>query len=239
MIRLSKFLSQCGVTSRRGATGLVAEGRVTINDITVEQIGTIIDETVDTVKVDGSVVAPVENKVYVVLNKPRQVMTTLHDPFKRRTILHYLKNLRHRVYPMGRLDFDTAGVLLLCNDGDLAFRLTHPRYHVEKIYEAVVTGCFQPEDCSRIEKGIKLEDGATGRALVRILEHRGNTSRLRLTLTEGRKREVKQLCRLVGHPVRELTRIEFAGIRTGSLGPGTWRHLTEDEVNQLQAMVGL
>ncbi|PWB72254.1 pseudouridine synthase, partial [candidate division GN15 bacterium] len=128
MIRINKYLSLCGVTSRRGAEALIAEGRVTVNESKLTKTGVIVDETTDIVKVDGVIVAPVEVSVYVLLNKPASVMTTLHDPFKRKTILHFLRKLPHRVYPVGRLDFDTEGVLLLTNDGDLAFRLAHPRY---------------------------------------------------------------------------------------------------------------
>ncbi len=239
MIRLSKYLSLAGVTSRRGAEALVNEGRVTINNTAVEKIGTIVDETTDIVRVDGTVVTPVTEKVYIVLNKPRGVMTTLFDPFKRRTINRYVKTLGHRVYPVGRLDMDTEGVLLLCNDGDLAYRLTHPRYRVEKVYEAVVAGRFVSADGLRIQQGMRLEDGAVGRARVRILGYGRGTTRLRLVLTEGRKREVKQLCKLVGHPVRRLQRVEFAGISAKGLAPGAWRYLTAEEIKRLRALVEL
>ncbi|MEW5993542.1 MAG: pseudouridine synthase [Candidatus Zixiibacteriota bacterium] len=239
MIRLSKYLSMAGVTSRRGAEALVAEGRVTINDETVEKIGTIVDESADVVKVDGSVVAPVEDKVYVVLNKPRRVMTTLHDPFKRRTVRHLLEKLPHRVYPVGRLDYDTEGVLVLCNDGELAFRLAHPRYQVPKTYEAIVLGRFTKADSLQIQQGVRLDDGAIGRAQVHILGYGKRTSRIRLTLTEGRKREVKQLCKAVRRPVRRLRRVDFAGITAKGLRPGAWRHLTPAEVMKLKGLVGL
>lgn len=239
MIRLSKYLSLCGVTSRRGAEVLVSEGRVTLNDTTVEKIGTIVDEASDVVKVDGTVVVPVADNVYIVMNKPRRVMTTLHDPFKRKTVRHYLKNLPHRVYPVGRLDLDTEGVLLLCNDGDLAFRLTHPKYQVEKVYEAIVTGHFKRTDSMRIQRGIKLEDGAIGRGQVDVLGYGKKTTRLRLTLTEGRKREVKQLCKAVGYPVRQLRRVEFGRITARGLRPGAWRHLTTAEVSRLKSLVEL
>ena len=239
MIRLSKYLSLCGVTSRRGAEALVSEKRVTLNDTTVEKIGTIVDEASDVVKVDGTVVVPVAEKVYIVMNKPHRVMTTLYDPFKRKTVLHYLKNLPHRVYPVGRLDYDTEGVLLLCNDGDLAFRLTHPKYQVEKIYEAIVIGHFKRSEGMRIKRGIRLEDGAIGRALVDVLGYTRKSTRLRLTLTEGRKREVKQLCKIVGYPVRQLRRVEFGRITARGLQPGAWRHLTKAEISRLKSLVEL
>ncbi len=239
MIRINKYLSLCGVTSRRGAEALIAEGRVTVNDVTLEKVGTIINEDTDIVKVDGVVVTPVSEKIYILLNKPRHVMTTLHDPFKRRTILHLLKDLRHRVYPVGRLDYETEGVLILTNDGDLAYRLAHPRYQIQKIYEAIVKGQFQRIASEKIARGIKLEDGAIGKAVVRILEYGKHNTRIRLILTEGRKREVRQLCKAVGHPVKNLVRVEFAGITAKGVGKGKWRHLTEREVELLKSQVEL
>jgi pseudouridine synthase len=215
---------------------MIAEGRITVNDRTVEEVGTIIDESKDIVKVDGTTVAPVEHKVYLLLNKPPQVMTTLHDPFKRKTVVNYLKDLPTRVYPVGRLDFDTEGVLLLTNDGDLAYRLAHPRYQIPKIYEARVKGYFKPEHAQAIKKGIKLDDGAVGHADVAILGYSNQLTKIRLTLTEGRKREVKQLCKSVGHPVKQLRRVVFAGITARGLKLGRWRYLTNDEVEKLREL---
>ncbi|MBD3401704.1 pseudouridine synthase [candidate division GN15 bacterium] len=238
-IRINKYLSLSGVTSRRGAKSLIEQGRVSVNGKKIDAPGFIVDDEQDVVKVDGSEVSPVEEKIYVVLNKPRNVMTTLFDPFKRRTIKYYLKKLKHRVYPVGRLDFDTTGVLLLTNDGDLAYRLAHPRYKVPKVYQARVRGHFKQESAIQIDRGIKLEDGKVGKASVSILGFVRNTTRIRLTLTEGRKREVKQLCKRVGHPVEELERVEFAGITSKNLRAGQWRHLTQREISRLKAEVGL
>ena len=239
LIRINKYLSMCGITSRRGADTLIAEGRVIINNLTLEERGTIVDTEADVVKVDGVEARPVETSVYVVLNKPAGTMTALHDPFKRRTVVDYLKTLRFRVYPVGRLDFDAEGVLLLTNDGDLAYRLAHPRYQVTKIYEALVEGRFTRDKSDRIKWGIKLDDGAVGRARVSILNFTGQQTRIRLVLTEGRKREVKQLCKKVGHPVVHLRRVEFAGIGLRNLKPGQFRNLTKAEVNRLRQLVGL
>lgn len=239
MVRISKFLSQCGVTSRRGAEVLIKDGRVTINNQIPEKVGTIIDESKDVVKVDGAVVSPVEEKVYIVLNKPKKTLTSLHDPFRRRTVMKFLRGLKHRVYPIGRLDFDTEGVLLLTNDGELAYRLAHPKYGVKKVYEALVAGEFKRESSMIISRGIKLEDGKTGKAVVDILGFtRNKMTRLRLTLSEGRKREVRQLCKAVGHPVKALRRVEFADITARNLNPGNWRKLTPGEINHLKEIVG-
>jgi len=239
VIRINKYLSLCGVTSRRGAEAMIKEGRITVNDITLEKPGYVVDEASDVVKVDGVVVEPVSEKVYVVLNKPKNVMTTLHDPFRRKTVLHNLNGLKHRVYPVGRLDYDAEGVLLLTNDGDLAYRLAHPKYQVQKIYEAKVRGAFKIEDVEKIKGGIRLDDGSIGRADVNILRFLSRLTRIRLVLTEGRKREVKQLCREVGHPVEELIRVEFATITLKNLRPGEWRLLTEREVARVKELVAL
>jgi pseudouridine synthase len=239
LIRINKYLSICGVTSRRGAENLIARKQVTVNDDTVTELGTVVNTEIDQVKVDGIEVRPVTEKVYVALNKPRMTMTTLHDPFKRRTVLHYLKGLDHRVYPIGRLDYDAEGLLLLTNDGDLAYGLAHPRFQVPKIYEARVEGRFTREDAERIMQGIKLDDGAIGHAEVSILGFVGELTRIRLTLTEGRKREVKQLCKSVGHPVKSLCRVEFGGIPLKNLKSGQWRYLTSSEIARLRRLVGL
>ncbi len=239
MIRLNKYLSICGVTSRRGGDGMIEARRVSVNDKIVEKPGVVIDEAIDVVKVDGLPVAPVTELVYVLLNKPSNVMSTLVDPFRRKTVVQLLKKLKHRVYPIGRLDYDTEGVLLLTNDGDLAFRLAHPKFEVTKVYEARVKGKFEKEAGVKIQAGIKLDDGGVGKAIVHILNYGTNSTRLRLILTEGRKREVKQLCKKVGHPVEQLTRVEFAGITAKGLGMGQWRLLTNSEVSRLRKLVGL
>ena len=239
MIRLNKYLSLCGVTSRRGGDGMIEARRVSVNDKIVEKPGLVIEEATDKVKVDGLEVAPVTEQVYVLLNKPSNVMSTLVDPFRRKTVVQLLKKLKHRVYPIGRLDYDTVGVLLLTNDGDLAYRLAHPKFEVAKVYEAKVKGKFTREAGLRIQQGIKLDDGGTGQAIVHILGYGANSTRLRLILTEGRKREVKQLCKKVGHAVEQLTRVEFAGITAKGLGEGQWRLLTNSEISRLKKLVGL
>lgn len=238
-MRISKYLLLCGVSSRRGAESLIDEGRVTVNDSTVEKQGTIIDENKDTVKVDGTEVSIVEEKLYILFNKPANVLTTLFDPFKRRTVTHYLKGVPQRVYPVGRLDYDTEGVLLLSNDGDLAYRLAHPRYQVPRVYEANVLGYFNLEAAVKLQKGVKLDDGSISHSEVSILGYVKNTTRIRLILTQGRKREVKQICKKVGYPVIRLRRVEFAGITAKGLAGGKWRHLTQSELKKLRSKVGL
>ncbi len=239
MIRLNKYLSLCGVTSRRGAEQLIAKGKVTVNDTTIDKVGVVIDETKDVVKVDGVEASPAKKRLYIIFNKPRQVLTTLHDPFGRRTVANYTRALGARVYPVGRLDFDTDGVLLMTNDGELAYRLAHPRYQIPKVYHAEVEGPATPDIINRVAKGIKLQDGHLAKAEMEILRASYRTSKVIITLTEGHKREVKQILKAVGLPVRALRRVSFAGLMVNDMKPGRWRYLSRDEVNTLRQMVAL
>jgi pseudouridine synthase len=229
----------CGVTSRRGADKLIEQGKVTINNQTVEKPGAVVDDQIDTVRVDGTEVRPVETKLYVLLNKPRMVMTTLHDPFRRRTVRHFIKDVPERVYPVGRLDYDTEGVLLLTNDGELAFRLAHPKYRIPKLYLARVKGRFNQNAASKMKSGLKLPDGAVGHAEVVHIQQDGYESNVKLVLREGRKREVKELFKALGYRVLRLKRLEFAGLSPGRLKRGQWRYLTPDETRQLKKAVDL
>lgn len=238
-IRINRFLALCGVGSRRHADSLIAEGRVTVNGRPVDKPGLMVDSASDEVAVDGVSVSPQKERSYIVLNKPGGVLTTATDPFGRKTVLQLLDGLATRVYPVGRLDADTEGVLLLMNDGELAHRLTHPRYGIKKVYRARVKGRFTDTDARRIREGVPLEDGAIGKAEVALIEGEDNATLIELTLTEGRKREVKQLCRAVGHPVISLKRLEFASITAAGLKLGQWRRLTESEVTRLRELVGL
>lgn len=239
MIRINKYLASCGISSRRGADKLISENRITVNGKLVEAPGLSVDESGDVVCFDGNEVTPVERKIWIALNKPVGVLTTLNDPFKRKTISDLIGKVPERVYPVGRLDFDTSGLLLLSNDGDLSYRLLHPRYGIRRVYEVIVRGMFQPADSARIRRGVTLEDGAVGKGEVEILRSGQKISHIRLTLKEGRKREVRQLCRAVGHRVQKLTRVQFANINLGTLKSGSWRNLSAPEVRRLRILVKL
>ena len=240
MMRINKFLSQCGVASRRSADEMIFQGRVAVNGEVIEKPGVVIDEENDKVAVDGRPVSLVSNHTYVLLNKPAGIISSVSDPQGRKTVTQMVKGFKARLYPVGRLDYDTEGILLLTDDGELAHRLTHPRFEVTKIYEATVAGQFEPPDAEKIEKGITLEDGAVGHAKsVEVVKRGTTTSEIRLVLAEGRKREVKQLCAAVGHPVRSLRRVAFATLRDDNLGVGQWRELTKDEVVSLKSLVDL
>jgi pseudouridine synthase len=229
----------CGVASRRGAEKLIKEGRVTLNDNLVERLGTVFDEEKDFIKVDGKIAKPVVEKIYILLNKPRNVLTALSDPFHRKTVAHLTKELPVRIYPVGRLDYDTEGVLILTNDGELAYRLAHPKYQIKRVYHALVQGTFTLTDAVTIGKGIELADGHIGKGITKPLNSGIKSSKVEIILTEGHKREVKQLFEAVGHPVKELRRVEFAGLNVDRLKRGRWRYINNSEIKQLRKLIDL
>ncbi len=237
MVRLQKYLAECGVASRRASEALISAGRVSVNGVTAT-LGQSVDPDADRVAVDGRELGT-DDKVYLVLNKPRNVVTTAKDTHGRRTVLDCVHSTSARVFPVGRLDFDVEGVLLLTNDGELSHRLIHPKFGIEKEYLAWVRGRMEAAAATRLAQGVELEDGPTAPAKVSVLETRSGNSLVRLIIHEGRKREVKRMCDAVGHPVQTLRRISFAGIEVNGLRPGEWRNLTEQEVAGLKALVGL
>ena len=230
-MRLNAYLARAGVASRRGADELIKAGRITVDGAPGE-LGTFVGAS-SVVRVDGREVAKQALR-HVLLNKPRGTITTARDPEGRPTVVDLVGG-DIRVVPVGRLDRDTTGVLLLTNDGDLAHRLAHPRYLVEKVYVADVEGEPDDEAVRALAAGMELEDGPTSPARVRRL----GPSRLELTLHEGRNRQVRRMLEAVGHPVRRLRRSRYAGLTTGRLGRGEWRDLTRDEVRRLRRLVGL
>jgi 23S rRNA pseudouridine2605 synthase len=238
-VRLNKFLALAGVASRREADRWIQEGRVSVNNQVVEELGLKVDEDKDVVRVDGRRIRVESRPVHIVLNKPPGYLVTLKDPFRRPTVKALLPASLGRIFPVGRLDLETEGLLVLTNDGELAFRLSHPRYGVKRVYLAKVKGEPSKESLSRLERGVRLEGEKTAPAKAALLAPGQKSSWLRLEIREGRKREVREMCRAVGHPVLELRRVEFAGLGLGTLRPGQWRHLEPGEVRRLKGLVGL
>ncbi len=230
-MRLNAYLARAGIASRRGADELIKAGRVSVNGVRGE-LNTFVQAT-DAVLVDGREVGRQALR-HVLLNKPRGTITTARDPEGRPTVVDLVKG-DVRVVPVGRLDRDTTGVLLLTNDGPLAHRLAHPRYGIEKTYVAEVRGEPSDETLARLATGVELEDGPTAPARVRRL----GPSRVELVLHEGRNRQVRRMFEAVGHPVERLRRSRYAGLGPGRLKPGDWRELTRDEVRRLRRSVGL
>jgi pseudouridine synthase len=234
MQRLQKILSQAGVASRRAAEQLIAEGRVTVNGATVREMGVKADPARDAIRVDGRRIKGAERLRYILLYKPPGYVTTRSDPQRRRTVLDLLDGVREYVYPVGRLDYDTEGLLLLTNDGELAARLTHPRHEVERTYEARVAGIPDEEALERLRRGIPLDGRRTLPAEVVLLNpRRGRDGILLLTIREGRNRQVRRMLEAVGHPVQKLKRTRIGSIADRRLKPGEWRDLTETEIRTL------
>jgi len=234
-VRLNAYLARAGVASRRRADELIRAGRVRVNGEPGELTTVVARSAV--VEVDG---VRVERQplAYVLLNKPAGVVTTASDPHGRNVVVELVPS-KPRVVPVGRLDVDTTGALLLTNDGDLAHRLAHPRYGVPKVYEADVEGTPSSDELELLRHGVELEDGVTAPAEVRLVGRSRRSSRIELTLHEGRKHQVKRMCEAVGHPVRRLHRIRYAGLDVDSLKPGEWRALAREEVAILRSGVDL
>jgi pseudouridine synthase len=236
-LRLNKVLAQAGLTSRRGAERLITEGRVAVNGVVTRELATLADPDVDVVTVDGRPLPRSETLRYLLLHKPRGYVTTVSDPQGRPVVTDLVPN-DVRLYPVGRLDADVEGALLLTNDGALTHRLLHPRYEVPRVYEAEVEGAVARGDLPRWRRGVTLDDGPAVPVAVEALGRgeRG-TTRVALTFTEGRKHEVKRFCEALGHRVVRLRRVAFGPIELGRLRPGEWRKLTPREVAQLRTGV--
>ena len=233
MERLQKILSQAGIASRRASERLMLEGRVIVNGAAVRELGTKADAARDDIRVDGRRITLPQRHRHILLNKPRGYVTTRSDPQKRPTVMDLVADVREYLYPVGRLDFDTEGLLLLTNDGDLAARLTHPRHGVPRVYEARVLGAPDEHDLRRLARGI-LIDGRRTEAAEVAFHHNALT----IAVREGRNRQVRKMCDAIGHPVTQLKRVAIGPIRDARLKPGQWRELTPQEVRALRAAAG-
>jgi len=241
LIRLQKALAEAGFSSRREAEDIISEGRVVLNGKPVTQQGIKIDPLRDQVSVDGKPIrlfAPGDQlKVYFVLNKPGNVLTTTKDDRGRQTVIDLIRGLEDtRVFPVGRLDYDAEGALLLTNDGELANRLTHPRFHIPKTYMAKVKGVPAEDKLDKLRKGIYLEDGPTQPAHIDVLNQVKKNTWVEIIMTEGRNRQVKRMFWRIKHPVIKLVRTHFANLSIDGLKPGQFRDLTKKELAQLRAM---
>lgn len=233
--RLSKILAEAGLASRRGSERLIAEGRVAVNGRVVTAQGTRADPERDRITLDGRPLLAPEPKRYVLLNKPRGFLTSRTDPRGRPVVLDLVQHERVRLFPVGRLDFDAEGLLLLTNDGDLAQRLLHPRFGIRRVYEVEVEGRVTLAELPRWQQGVTLTDGPARPSEVRLLRGTRETTWLRLSFTEGRYREVKRFCQALGRRVVRLRRVQFGSLKLGRLAPGRARLLTSSELRHLTA----
>ncbi|UCE83472.1 MAG: rRNA pseudouridine synthase [Deltaproteobacteria bacterium] len=237
--RLQKILSRAGIASRRKAETLILDGRVSVDGKVVSELGTRAILGKDDIRVDGKAIEAETEKVVLAFFKPRRCVTTLHDPQGRVTVAEFVGDFPLRIYPVGRLDYDAEGLLLLTNDGELAHRLQHPRYKVPKTYQVKVRGRPSEAALARLQQGVSLEDGVTAPAELTVLKDGEKTTWLSLTLREGRNRQVKRMCETVGYPVLRLRRTKVGPISLGALGTGKTRRLKSKELKALRRAVGL
>lgn len=235
MMRLQKYLASCGVASRRTAEKLIAEGHVSVDGETVTEMGVQVEIGQD-IRVDGKLVTPEPEKYYIMYHKPAGEVTTASDPEGRATVLDKFRDFPVRLYPVGRLDYDSEGLLLLTNDGDLTERMLHPSREVDKVYLARVSNILTPEEARRLENGVMVDGRKTARAKVRILGAKGLYTDILVSIHEGRNRQVRKMVEQVGHQVVMLRRIRFGPLKLEDLPRGMWRELTPDELRELKKL---
>ena len=238
-MRLQKVLAQAGLASRREAEHWIQAGRISVNGKVVTTLGTQADPVVDRIAVDGKVINRLEPKVYYLLNKPTGYVSTCEDELGRPTVLDLLKPIKFRLFPVGRLDWDSEGLLLLTNDGELAQRLLHPRFHIRRTYLAKVEGIPTAQSLLRLTNAGDPSAPQKRRPTARIIKVGERHAWLEIRLWEGKNRQVRRMCEAVGHPVRRLRRVQFAGLDTMGLSSGQYRPLTLTEVRTLKQLAGL
>ena len=233
-IRLQKYLAEAGIASRRKAEELIQQGKVKVNNVIITELGTKINPEKDKIEYEGKTITREDKKVYILLNKPIGYVTTAKDQFNRDSVLDLVK-VKQRIVPVGRLDMYTSGALLLTNDGDFVYQVTHPKHEIEKTYTVTLKGMITKTTIEMLKKGVTIEDYVTRPAKVRILkiEEDKNQSRLEITIHEGKNRQIRKMCEAVGHKVLALHRSKIAGIGVKELPLGKWRYLSENEINQM------
>ncbi|MEW6695832.1 MAG: pseudouridine synthase [Bacillota bacterium] len=237
--RLQKVLAKAGVASRRHAEELITGGKVKVNGKVITELGTKVNAYKDKIQVNGKPLPPLEQKIYLILNKPRGYVTTLSDERGRKTVVDLLKGVDQRVYPVGRLDYDSEGLLLLTNDGELTQALTHPKHEVKKTYMARVEGIPEPDKLQAMAKGLTLEDGPTAPADVKMTNIQDGRALLQISIHEGRNRQVRRMCEHIGHEVLRLRRTRLGPLELGDLKSGEFRPLTKPELKELMTLAGL
>lgn len=232
--RLQKYIAKCGIASRRKSEELIFAGKVKVNGNIMREI-IMIDEDTDKVEIDGKIIKPEEIKVFIMLNKPEGVITSSKDQFNR-TAVTDLVNVKERVYPVGRLDYDTSGLLILTNDGDTAYKITHPSHEIDKVYLAKVKGVPSDEELKRFRSGLKIEEYTTSPSEIIVLSREAGAAQVKITIHEGKNRQVRKMCQAIGHPVIKLKRIKIGEIEVGDLKEGEWRYLSEGEIEYLKSI---
>lgn len=229
-------MANSGVASRRASEKLIEEGRVKVNGVVVTQLGTTVNPEIDQVEVDGKLIHTVSEQIYILLNKPPGFVTTAKDQFNRPTVLDLLKDIPTRVYPVGRLDYQTSGLLILTNDGDLTLKLTHPKHEVFKTYVATVEGRITDASLAQLTEGVDIGDFVTSPAQVSLIKATAAESIVRIAIREGKYRQVRRMFESVGYPVTALQRIELGELNLSGLQEGKWRFLTSEEISYLKQL---
>ena len=237
--RLQKILSHAGIASRRAAEQVILDGRVKVDGKIVTELGTKFDIEVNKISVDDKIINCAEKKVYILLNKPKNVLTTVKDDRGRKTVIDLITDINERIYPVGRLDYDTEGLLLLTNDGELMNAVLHPKFQINKTYLVKITGEITETKLNKLRNGIQLEDGLTAPAIVRVIGKSSTEAKIEITIHEGRNRQVRRMVSAIGCEVTKLKRIKFANLLIRDLKIGQYRKLTETEINNLYEMTGL
>ncbi len=239
-IRLQKIIADAGIASRREAEKLIQEGKVTVNGKVIRELGFKADPTNDHIKVNDKLIRKIDRPIYIALNKPKEVMCTTSDPEERMTIFDIIKkDIKERLWPIGRLDYHSEGLIILTNDGELTLRLTHPKYKVEKVYEVKVKDYPSEEKLEKLRKGIYLEDGKTLPCEIVFFKKTKENSWFKLVLKEGKRQQIRRMFMRIGHPVMKLKRVAIGPLKLGKLPIGSYRHLTEKEIHELKKAVGL
>ncbi|MGL5348788.1 MAG: pseudouridine synthase [Peptostreptococcaceae bacterium] len=237
-MRINKYIASCGIASRRKAEEIILDKRVTVNGKIVEELSFNVDENNDIVEIDGERIGLNEEPVYIVLNKPEGYITTVKDQFDRPSVLDLVSDIKERVYPIGRLDYETSGLLILTNDGDLTYKLTHPKHEVDKTYMAIVKGIPTEDELNNFKEGLYIEDYKTAPAKIKVVkqEEEKNYSICQIKIHEGRNRQVRKMCRAINHPVLRLRRVAMGDITLKDTEVGKYRHLTKEEVEYLKSI---
>ncbi|WXR61819.1 pseudouridine synthase [Peptostreptococcaceae bacterium AGR-M142] len=235
-MRINKYIAKSGLCSRRKAEELIINNKVCVNDILVTELAFKVDEKNDIVKVNGKIISIKEKLVYYLLNKPVGYISSAKDERGRKTVIDLLKDVKERIYPIGRLDYDTSGLLLLTNDGDLTYKITHPKHNIKKTYEAYIEGVPTKEEISSFEKGLKIEDYTTSKAKFDIVNIKGKNSIVSITIHEGKNRQVRKMCDKINHPVIKLKRVSIGNIKLNNLIEGKYRPLNKEEIKYLYSL---
>ncbi|MCR2042650.1 pseudouridine synthase [Anaerosalibacter massiliensis] len=233
-MRLQKYMALCGIASRRRSEEIILEGRVMVNGEVIQKLGSKVDLKKDIVKVDGKVIKIEEKSVYIMLNKPTGYVTTVKDEFNRKKVIDLIQGIEERIYPVGRLDYDTSGLLLLTNDGEITYKLTHPSNEIKKRYIGRVRGIPTETELKKFRNGLKIDDYITTKASIKVLNKDKDSSLLEMEIHEGKNRQIRKMCDAINHPIISLKRIAIEDLELGSLKIGSWKYLTNEEIEYLK-----